>query len=277
MRSQFLGDCTAISLMLLISGCAMPQHSNTMFFGTNTNFGITAGQDVSGVPAVNIGYRRQEAVVMPLVANIKYDSSGVPTPCVVYPQAPLGSGEVPPCFLVGKNDGALDTYSVLASFGAEFSASATNPEASGGLAQFFATGLAAQVLAAKGGSSLVAVSEAAAETGKEDANPAIAAIFDAPEVITGTNLILADTTANQTAIGRYLEDHTSETSFATELIALETSAGRAGIFSGGGCSSLGKDACLRFIRGPVGAGLIGQHGQEFSKAVDQEKQRRGLP
>ncbi|MDP3029794.1 MAG: hypothetical protein Q8O04_09930 [Deltaproteobacteria bacterium] len=51
-----------------------------------------------------------------------------------------------------------DTYSVLASFGAKFSGEAAGgPKATGGLAQYFATGLAARILAKEGGAKIVSV------------------------------------------------------------------------------------------------------------------------
>jgi hypothetical protein len=148
-----------------LGGCVQAtRHSNTMVFGTNTAFGLTAGQDVSGIPSVTVGYRRQEAVVMPLVANTQ-DNGSYQTPCPVgdIPDSYLGS--IPPCLLVARYGNAIDTYSVLASFGARFGGSArtTDASGSGGLAQFFSTGIAAQFLAINGGAALVAISEAAEE------------------------------------------------------------------------------------------------------------------
>lgn len=51
--------------------------------------------------------------------------------------------------LQGEDGDTKDSYSVFASFGAKFSGGVTGTEAkaSGGLAQFFATGIAAQKLA----------------------------------------------------------------------------------------------------------------------------------
>lgn len=151
-----------------LCGCVQAtRHSNTMLFGTNTHLGIRAGSSAASVPEVNIGYARQEAVVMPLVANSQ-DNGNHQSPCDV--AQPVTSGSAPfavhPCLLVGVNGKSQDSYSVLASFGAEFDGQARpdGTHAKGGLAQFFATGVAAQMLALKGGAAVVAVGEAAAES-----------------------------------------------------------------------------------------------------------------
>jgi hypothetical protein len=181
MRRKFLSTGLKIRIELsafgiLLAGCQMLDHSNTLIFATNTNFGIQVGTDATSVPTVNIGYRRQEGVIMPLVSNVK-DSEGKRLPC--FASDPGGKGGRPParasaiktpeeCKLVAKNtDGNSqnleDAYSVLASFGATFSGqgNGTGAEASGGLAQYFATGAAAQLLAKNGGAAVVAVGPAA--------------------------------------------------------------------------------------------------------------------
>ena len=168
MQRTVCAIAVSVSVVLLASGCTqMTRHSNTMIFGTNTQFGISAGTDATAVPSVNVGYRRQEAVVMPLIAN-KADADGklVPQDC--------RDGNAEGCLLTGKSDGgdpkltASDTYSVLASFGATFGggADASGASASGGLAQYFATGLAARKLAEVGGAALVATGKAAEEQAK---------------------------------------------------------------------------------------------------------------
>jgi hypothetical protein len=144
-----------------------------MLFGTNTQFGIRAGTTPTSVPEVNIGYSRQEAVVLPLVANVD-DNGHTQKPCDLTTPVEVvgGSGfAVHPCSLVAIKGAAQDSYSVLASFGAKFDgeAKADGSKAKGGLAQYFATGMAAQLLAFSGGASVVAVGEAAAESAKKDA------------------------------------------------------------------------------------------------------------
>jgi hypothetical protein len=133
-----------------LSGCVQAtRHSNTMIFGTNTQLGIRAGASAASVPEVNIGYARQEAVVMPLVANGQ-DDGRVQKPCDPSQPVEVNGGDgfaVHPCLLVGINDKAQDSYSVLASFGSKFGAGAdaTGAKAEGGIAQYFATGIAAQL------------------------------------------------------------------------------------------------------------------------------------
>jgi hypothetical protein len=101
---------------------------------------------------------------MPLVANVADPKEpGKLVPC--------GNATSPPasgCLIVGKNGtaNAQDSYSVLASFGAKFGAKGkgAQPEASVGIAQYFATGVAAQLLAATGGASIVTTSAPEAVT-----------------------------------------------------------------------------------------------------------------
>lgn len=162
-------------LLLASGGCVQAtRHSNTMLFGTNTVVGLRVGTNVGQVPSVDFGYTRQEAVVMPLLANTREHAD--PTfnrlsPCdVESPLEATASGRPPihPCLFVGLNGDAMDTYSVLGTFGADFSGEAQGPTgtegratASGGLAQYFATGIAAQILALTGGAALVATGRAA--------------------------------------------------------------------------------------------------------------------
>jgi hypothetical protein len=175
--------CSAVALIAAsLCGCVQAtRHSNTMLFGTNTQFGIRAGASASSVPELNIGYTRQEAVVMPLVANAK-DDGKYQTPCD--PSQPVdaqgGTFAVHPCLLVGVNGSAQDSYSVLASFGAKFDAGAqaSGVQSKGGLAQYFATGMAAQILALNGGASVVATGDAATESAKtKPSSSTVAALF----------------------------------------------------------------------------------------------------
>jgi hypothetical protein len=146
-----------IASSLLASGCTQTvRHTNTLLFATNTQIAISAGTSATAQPDITIGYKRQEAVVMPLVANY------APDPKEPGKLVPCGNATSPPadsCLIVGKNgtSGAQDSYSVLASFGAKFGAKGNGPqpEASVGIAQYFATGVAAQLLAATGGASIV--------------------------------------------------------------------------------------------------------------------------
>jgi len=180
--------------LLLLGGCATPQHSNVLVFGTNTRLALDVSYDPkTQEPDILFGYKRQEAVWMPLLANLT-DSKGnmrPPTACEV-------GSTAKDLLYIGKDGKQTDTYSVLASFGAKFEAGAKTelpaaggtggpkPEAtsSGGLAQFFATGLAARILAQQGGEALVSVqkSEAPAKAREEVAKAEIAKAYDFAKV-----------------------------------------------------------------------------------------------
>ncbi|HEY6814632.1 MAG TPA: hypothetical protein VI168_03740 [Croceibacterium sp.] len=146
------------------------RHSNTMIFGTNTTVGFKVGQNVNQVPEIMLAYDRQEAVIMPLVANTgnhtAADGTELLQPCDMSTTVKTVSDKpyaVHPCSLVAWNGSAQDSYSVLASFGADFggAAKAGSAESTAGIAQYFATGIAAQVLAARGGAALVSTGKAA--------------------------------------------------------------------------------------------------------------------
>lgn len=136
-----------IMFLFFLSGCATPKHSNTLIFRrkhTNTKFALDVSVDSTGQPSITVGYKRQEAVWMPLLAN--KDKEGTPAECRDIKDCPYLYIDL----YIGKEDNTQDTYSVLASFGANFSGEATSPtgaKAGGGLAQYFATGLAARKLA----------------------------------------------------------------------------------------------------------------------------------
>lgn len=190
-RERYGKLAALIALPTLLAGCVQAtRHSNVMLFGTNTSFGINVGTDTAQVPTIVVGYKRQEAVILPLVANVASTPAGSSNlnrlePCNLTTQIAVTGGKyaVHPCSLVAVNGSAQDSYSVLASFGARFSASAdTAAEASGGLAQYFATGMAAQLLAQNGGASVVAVgaSATAAVENRPDAE-ATKALFGNPD------------------------------------------------------------------------------------------------
>ncbi len=180
MRSGFLGHLAIFAAGLALTGCVQAtRHSNTMVFGTNTTFGIKAGTTTGEVPEIVIGYHRQEAVIMPLVANtVSSEDPNLLSPCdLTTPVTVTGNAQfaVHPCSLVATNQKSQDSYSVLASFGASYDVNGTG--AKGGLAQYFATGVAAQILAAKGGAALVATGEAAKASAATDATDSIAALI----------------------------------------------------------------------------------------------------
>lgn len=174
MRRRFHQQLALCGCLVALSGCVQAtRHSNTMLFGTNTTFGIKAGATTGQTPEVVVGYDRQEAVIMPLVANTAAEEGkNLLVPCDLE-GATVPGEQVHPCSMVGVSKGPggtfiQDSYSVLASFGAQFGGSvgADGQKASGGLAQYFATGVAAQILAATGGAAVVATGPSATEASK---------------------------------------------------------------------------------------------------------------
>ncbi len=141
---------TAVLALALVAGCSStPEHTNTLIFGTTTKVAIDVSQDPTGTVGVTIGYRRQEAVWMPLLPNQGGKDARVPATC---------NGTECPKY-TGNEGSDRDTYSVFASFGGEASGSAggSTPGAQAGakIVQYFATGLAARALANRGGAALV--------------------------------------------------------------------------------------------------------------------------
>lgn len=195
MRNRFQYYAVSLTVVALLSGCVQStRHSNTMIFGTNTTFGAKVGSDPAQVPSITIGYDRQEAVIMPLVANT-HDDGNVQKPCDLSQAAAMASSQylVHPCSLVATNGGAMDSYSVLASFGAEFDGSVNSGGTAGvkgGIAQYFATGMAAQLLAATGGASVVSVGEAAVKAAETKPSPGdLAKLFSTPATVARAKLI----------------------------------------------------------------------------------------
>jgi hypothetical protein len=176
-----------VAMAVALSGCVQAtRHSNTMVFGTNTSFGIKVGTDVAQVPGIQVGYNRQEAVILPLLANTAQSNTngadGVPLnrliPCPL-PDRVLQPDQTHACQFVAVRGDARDSYSALASFGAEFGgAQGTELKAQGGLAQYFATGMAAQLLAATGGASVV---NALGTSPPDGGAAAAAALFGTPK------------------------------------------------------------------------------------------------
>jgi hypothetical protein len=166
---QLKALCCATSLCFLV-GCATPTHTNALIFGTNTKVALDISSGSTGTLGLTLGYARQEAVFMPLMAN-KYDQQAgklVPAECssktVSEPQIgqkitinPDDSSNCPSLFMGQESGGKRDAYSVLASFGGELDGSGQQAKigAKGFVRSYFATGVAAQTLAAVGGAALV--------------------------------------------------------------------------------------------------------------------------
>lgn len=151
---------TLTSLLILVSGCNTPKHSNVLIFATNTKFALDISYDPKmQEPNLTVGYKRQEGVWMPLLANTG-DEGLEPGPITVTPPPTGGTAALSADGLLyrGNENNDKDTYSVLASFGAKWGAKGSSKEGAasdGGLAQYFATGLAARKLAEGGGAALV--------------------------------------------------------------------------------------------------------------------------
>lgn len=166
------GATLAAAIAVSFSACAVP-HNNVLIFGTDTSFGV--GVDIAPDPSspvgVNIGYKRKEAVWMPLVVNNQTcenkqvgdtfvrtcttitRADGTPQPSKGDNTKPAVDGSskykgraggVNPDR--GGNEYEEDTYSVFASFGGN--AKGGKEGAQLAVAQFFATGIAAQRLGA---------------------------------------------------------------------------------------------------------------------------------
>ena len=140
----------------------MTRHSNTLVFGTNTSFGVKVGADATSTPGITVGYSRQEAVVIPVVANTA-DNGTVLAPCPQIVTPGTVKADLPDnCRLIANDGTDTDTLSVLASFGTKYNAGGGNsPNVGGEISQYFATGLAARTLAARAGAAAVASGEAA--------------------------------------------------------------------------------------------------------------------
>jgi hypothetical protein len=215
MYSRFYAKIGALALIGLTVGCVQAtRHSNTMIFGTNTTVGIKVGRDVNQMPSVLIAYDRQEAVIMPLLANTseKLGSGNLLSPCAPADEITTRShnsktgqasetitkmdgdvsfgsdnnASIHPCKFVGvraDKDSLLiqDSYSVLASFGARIEGDAADAKGTVGIAQYFATGVAAQILAATGGAAVVSVGAGAEASAKSTSSSnGAAAVLGAP-------------------------------------------------------------------------------------------------
>ena len=72
------------TLCFLLLGCtSTPQHTNVLVFGTNTKLALDLSQDATSGIGITLGYKRLEAVWMPLLPNqaSKTGSGLQPSPC----------------------------------------------------------------------------------------------------------------------------------------------------------------------------------------------------
>lgn len=148
-----------VAITLAVTACVTPQHSNTLVFATNTTAALDVSVSPSGtaaMPSLTLGYKRQEGVWMPLLANAK----GAVSADGSEERTPAACGAIhDPCTFRGKDGENYDTYSVLGTFSGDVKGEAnagTNTVSGGGqIAQYFATGFAARYLALRSGAALV--------------------------------------------------------------------------------------------------------------------------
>jgi hypothetical protein len=145
---------SAAAIAAFLVGCtSTPQHTNVLVFGTNTKVALDLSQDATNGIGITLGYKRMEAVWMPLLPNqANPNGTGLqPSPCMTEKECPK--------FVGMDSADQYDTYSVLASFGSKLGAgvdsTGKDAKVNGEIAQYFATGLAARLLAQSGGAGLV--------------------------------------------------------------------------------------------------------------------------
>lgn len=162
---RFLKFGSLLSLTALFTACALPAHNNTLIFAVKRDVAISASTPSAADTSVNVtlGYKERQAAWVPLWANEMTGGFGAKKgrDC----EAGLGKsacmrsakfvGDSDPG---GKGNDAHDAYSTFASFGGAASASVNGTttqtaQASGNLASFFATGVAAQHLAKEAASN----------------------------------------------------------------------------------------------------------------------------
>ncbi len=134
---------TWIPITALLFGC---RHGNAINFVTNTQFGVKVGVNAEKIPEAQIGYNRQEAARVPVyheTQNSTIPSNASSTDLKFQAEKPDGHGTT------------KDAYSVLGTFRGGGSGSSQNGTADLKIAQYFATGLAAQLLAEHGGAAMV--------------------------------------------------------------------------------------------------------------------------
>ncbi|MBX9859399.1 MAG: hypothetical protein K2Y20_07395 [Sphingomonas sp.] len=225
-----------------LSGCATtPRHTNLLIFGTNTQLGIKVGADATQTPAIQLGYNRQELVLLPLLANTGGTADKLsPCPATTTPPPTVPVN----CKFTGNSGDDLDAYSVLASFGTRYDVSAgAGPKAGGGIAQYFATGLAARELATHG-SSLVAATESATEKARSET------IYGSPDRV-------AAVLAAQTSVAtRESKRQSFRDSVAAKISASGDFASRLAAID----ASLGLAANDGFVKGCSGAGSAAECG-----------------
>ena len=147
--AQTVMRVTAVTITAFLLGrTSTAQHTNVLVFGTNTKVALDLLQDATSGIGITLCCKRQEAVWMPLLPNqAATNGNGLqPSPCTTIEGYPKFVG-------MDSND-QYDTHTVLARFGTKLGAGvdSTGKDAKGNgeIAQHFATGLAARILAQNG-------------------------------------------------------------------------------------------------------------------------------
>src|ERR1700730_9947422 len=99
-------DILGIVLFFAIaaSGCAVPQHSNTLLFATNTTVALDVSANATtAAPNITIGYKRQEMAWVPLLANQAGPNQSERKPADCPAGAAVNKDD--PCIFLGR-DGA---------------------------------------------------------------------------------------------------------------------------------------------------------------------------
>ena len=270
MRGRFcriaLFALTGVLSAGVLSGCVqMTRHSNTMIFGTNTSLGIKVGAEATATPGITVGYNRQEVVIMPLIANTA-DNGTFQGPCPqVVTDSTAGVLELPEsCRLVGNESNDKDTYSVLASFGARFGSDvdSVGRAVDGQIAQYFATGIAAQKLAENGGAATVALGSAARANANTMGTERLLALIDSPEATDrfrkNVDMI---TQARQIIVTKISES----TDLKADLKKMDDATGGATTFSDLCPLTATAKQCADAI---ANAGLLGMKASNWKAAAD---------
>jgi hypothetical protein len=120
-------------------GCALPQHSNTLLFATNTVVALDVSTNATtAAPNITLGYKRQEMARVPLLAN----QTG-PTKERQPAECPKGANAnaTDPCVFLGRDSTSVDAYSVLATFAGSGAASRVGERSRSSAAQAYSSWL----------------------------------------------------------------------------------------------------------------------------------------
>lgn len=158
------------SVAWLLSGC----QSNEIYFATSTQAGIQVGVDAKEIPQITIGYNRQEGVMLPLkmVAD-----NGTNSPAKSASGAGVGTGKpsIADLKYVGTNNNKdtqrEDAYSVIAILNVNSSGNVGSNSSAGaamGVSQYFATGVAAQLLGEHGAAVVGGAPDGVASTNSSE-------------------------------------------------------------------------------------------------------------